>query len=429
MVWGIRCFVLPLRKVQTPETGEPTPFPGAVGQGPAGNVAGDALVYGISDSTTVSVTLDTPVTLSLSGRNLAVQTVTINPDGSWSPVLSGADTVGWVYGSIINYIMGLPPTDENKAMLESMAPGTQMVLTTQSGAEFIFESGASRLVPANDQSIFSQLTPGMTLALTESGENERLVVDGRYLLTESAGSADSGSAIIGVGETAQLSDVQVTVTGVTYLPNDPNTPAGFAFYVVNFQIFNAGTTAVDVSKLQLILVDEIGNQYALNPVASRLGENPPLTGGFLNPGTALPISVGYQVPNGLISTSVTLTVIRSDTGDQVQVNLPFSGSNAAQSTIISLQSVEVSADLSSMNMVGTIMNNGEQAVVVTQDDVWLRTPTGASYLMLSTNPAFPWTVPPGQTLQFAVTFQTPIGADTAVFTVLNQSFQLTNLSS
>jgi hypothetical protein len=82
-----------------------------------------------------------------------------------------------------------------------------------------------------------------------------------------------------------------------------------------------------------------------------------------------------------------------------------------------------------MNMVGTIMNNGEQAVVVTQDDVWLRTPAGASYLMLSTNPAFPWTVPPGQTLQFGVTFQTPIGADTAVFTVLNQSFQLTNLSS
>jgi hypothetical protein len=80
-------------------------------------------------------------------------------------------------------------------------------------------------------------------------------------------------------------------------------------------------------------------------------------------------------------------------------------------------------------MIGTIINNGEQAVVVTQDDVWLRTPAGASYLMLSTNPAFPWTVPPGQTLQFAVTFQTPIGADTAVFTVLNQSFQLTNLSS
>ncbi len=411
------------------ETGEPTPFPGAVGQGPAENVAGDALVYGISDSTTVSVTLDVPVTLGLSGRSLAVQTVTINPDGSWSPVLSGADTAGWVYGSIINYIMGLPPTDENRAMLESMAPGTQMVLTTRSGAEFVFESGASRLVPANDQSIFSQLAPGMILALTESGEGERLVVDGRYLLTESAGGVDSGNVIIGVGETAQLSDVQVTVTGVTYLPNDPNTPAGFAFYVVNFQIFNAGPTAEDVSKLRLVLVDEIGNQYALNPVASRLGENPPLTGGFLNPGTALPVSVGYQVPSGLISTSLTLTVIRSDTGDQVQVNLPFSGGNAAQSTIISLQSVEVSADLSNMNMVGTIMNNGEQAVVVTQDDVWLRTPAGASYLMLSTNPAFPWTVPPGQTLQFGVTFQTPIGADTAVFTVLNQSFQLTNLSS
>ena len=411
------------------EPGEPTPFPGAVDSGIAGSVTDDALVYGISDTTTVSVTLDVPVTLSFAGRNLAVQAVTINADGSWSPVPSGGDSAGWVYGSIVNYIMGLPPTEENRTTLESLTPGSQMVLTTQSGAEFIFESGNSRMVAANDQSIFSQLTPGMTVALMETGETDRLVVNGRYLLTETIGGASSGSTMVGVGETAQLSDVQVTVTGVTYLPNDPNTPPGFAFYIVNFQIFNAGTTAVDVSKLQLTLVDEIGNQYALNPVASRLGENAPLTGGFLNPGTALPISVGYQVPDGLVSTSVTVTVTRTDTGDQVQVNLPFSGSDAAQHTVIALQSVEVSSDLASMNMVGTITNNGDQAVLVTQEDVWLRTPEGSSYLMLSTNPPFPWTVPPGQTLQYAVTFQTPIGANTAIFTVLNQSFQLENLSS
>jgi hypothetical protein len=411
------------------DTAEPTPFPETGGSVPSGSSGGEAIVYGISDTTTISVTLDAPVTLNVSGRSLVVQTVKINPDGTWSPPISGEDTVGWVYGSIVNYIMALTPDGENKAMLESLMPGEQMVITTQSGAEFVYEFESSSLVAVNDQSSFTQLTPGLTLALLEEGEDQRLIANGRFLLTESVAGADNSESLVEVGETAQLSDVQVTVTGVSYLPNDPNTPPGFAFFVVDFQIFNTGTTAVDVSILQLTLIDEIGNQYALNPVASRLGEYAPLTGGFLNAGDSLPVSVGYQVPDGLVSTSVILTVVRTDTGEQVLVNIPFSGSNAVQNTTITLQSVEVATDLASMNLVGLITNNGDQPVWATQEDVWLRTADGASYLMLSTNPAFPWTVPPGQTLQYAVTFQTPVGADTAVFNVLNQSFQLTNLSS
>ena len=411
------------------DSAEPTPFPQTVGSESGGSSTGDALVYGISDTTTVSVTLDSPVALSVSGRNLVVQPLTINLDGTWSPPISGADTAGWVYGSIVNYIMAVNPTDENKALLESLTPGQQMVITTQSGSELVYEFESSRLVAVNDPSSFAQVTPGLTLALLEEGEDERLIALGRYLLTESTGGSDGGGSMIGVGETAQLSDVQVSVTGVSYLPNNPNTPPGFAFFVVDFQIYNAGTAAVDVSTLQLTLVDELGNQYALNPVASRLGLNAPLTGGFLNAGDTLPVSVGYQVPDGLVSTSVTLTVRRTDTGEQVLVNIPFSGSGAVYNTIITLQSVAVSSDLTSMNLVGNITNNGDQPVVATQDDVWLRTADGASYLMLSTNPAFPWTTPPGQTLQYSVTFQTPIGAETAIFNILNQSFQLTNLTS
>jgi len=405
-------------------TGEPTPFPVIAGPVPS---AGDPIVYGISDSSTVSVTLDVPVTLNISGRQLSVQQETINPDGTWSPPLTNESTTGWVYGSIINYIMALSDSDQNRTLMESLIPGAQMIITTQSGAEFIFEFESSSLVDVNDQTIFRQLTPAMTLILMEAGENQRLVARGRYLLTESSGGTDGSGSIVGVGETAQLSNVQVTVTGVTYHPNDPNAPTGFSFFVVDFQILNTGPTALDVSQLQLTLVDEVGNQYALNPVASQLGVNAPLTGGFLNAGDSLSVSVGYQVPDGLISSSVTLTVVRRDTGDQVQVNIPYSGSNAAQSTTITLQSATVSADLTSMTLVGQINNNGDQTVVVTQENVTLRTPDGASYLLLATNPPFPWTVPAGQTLQYAVTFQTPLNTDTAVFTVLNQPFQLTNL--
>jgi hypothetical protein len=404
--------------------GEPTPFPAVVGPAPS---AGDPIVYGISDTSTVSVTLDLPASLSISGRQLPVQQVTINPDGTWSPPLANDDSAGWVYGSIINYIMAMDDSDQNRTLLESLVPGAQMILTTQSGADFVFEFESSSSVAVNDQSIFRQLTPGLTLILMEAGQDQRLVAKGRYLLTESGGASDNSSNSVGVGETAQLSNVQFTVTGVTYHPNDPNAPPGFSFFVVDFQILNAGTTAVDVSQFQLTLIDEVGNQYALNPVAGRLGENAPLTGGFLNAGEALPLSVGYQVPDGLVSSSVTMTVVRRDTGDQVLVNIPYSGGNAAQATTITLQSVTVSEDLTSMTLTGQVINNGDQTVVITQENVTLRTPDGASYLLLATNPPFPWTVSPGQTLQYGVTFQKPQNQDTAVFTILNQPFQLTNL--
>ncbi len=408
------------------ETAEPTPF-----SQPAREAVADSesIVYGISDTSTVTVTLDVPVTLALRERDFVVLPQTINPDGTWSPGLSSDSSAGWVYGSIINYIMALQATTENVDLMQSLTPGMEMVLTTQNGSDFIFEVEGSRLVPVDNQEIFSQLSPGMTLVLMGEDNNERLVVDGRYVLTDPpAGNAISESRTeVGVGEPVQLDGLQVTVNNVTYMPDHPDTPPGFAFFILDGLLQNTGTATVDAGTLQFILIDEIGNQYVLNPVASRLGDNAPLTGGFMTSGQTLPFTVGYQIPTGLSSTILTAQVFRQDTGSGVLIKIPFGGGSAAESTIISLQSVEVSEDLGSLTMTGQITNNGEQPVVVAQSDVTFRTPDGASYLILSSNPPFPWTIPPGQTLLYVVSFQRPLSSDTAVFTVANQPFQLDNL--
>ncbi len=425
-ICGLGYTLLRSTEEEAPEdvSGEPTPFPESGGQAPSSS---DPIVYGISDTSTVSVTLDFPVSLGISGRQLPIQQVTINSDGTWSPPLPNDETAAWVYGSIVNYIFAIRNSDQNRNLMDALVPGAQMILATESGSEVVFEFESSQEVAVNDQSIFQQLTPGMTLVLMGEGGDQRLVARGRHLLTESTGGGDNSSSTVGIGETAQLSNMQVTVTNVTFHPDDPNAPPGFSFFVVEFQILNAGTTAVDVSQLQLTLVDEVGNRYALNPVAGRLGENAPLTGGFLNAGDILPVSVGFQVPDGLVSSSVTMIVVRQDTGDQIGVNIPYSDSNAAQSTSITLQSVTVSDDLANITLAGQISNTGEQTVIVTQEDVTLRTPDGASYILIATNPPFPWTIPAGQTLQYSVTFQMPVNQDTAIFTILNQPFQLDNL--
>jgi hypothetical protein len=100
---------------------------------------------------------------------------------------------------------------------------------------------------------------------------------------------------------------------------------------------------------------------------------------------------------------------------------------AAQRTEIRLIQAEVSADLSGLVLKGDVTNLGDQPVLVEEQDIRLEIPDGSAYLMLSTNPPFPWTVAANQSVPFTVTFQWPLSSDTAVFSVLNRPFQLSNL--
>jgi hypothetical protein len=401
---------------------EPTPFPEGVGITPI-----DPLVVGISESETISVTLDLPTTLRLGGQTFAVTPQTVTADGLWSPQLSDAETAVWVYGTIINYIVGLPTSNENRTLLTQLAPGDEIRLTTRGGVDYTFTVDERRTVAVTDRQIFAQNRPGITLVLTgdrADGVDQRLVVKGSYVVSETA--AFGGDDQVELGETTQLDDLRITVTGATYLPDRPELPAGFAFYLVDYEIENVGLTAVDIPQYQFTLRDEVGNQFAVSPVASQLGNYPPLTS-FLNAGQSRQATAGYQIPRGLLSPTLNWVVSRSGSPGQIQVSIPFSGSpQAALSTSVSLQQANVTEDRTALVITGLVANMGGQPVVISEENITLRTADGAAYLLLSTNPAFPWSVPPGQSVQFSVTYQRPPD-NSAVFTILNQPFQLTGL--
>ncbi len=404
--------------VDTTASGTPTPFGSA-----DGGFAGEPLVVGMSDSDTISVTLDSPVTLGLPGQQFNVQTQVIGADGTWTPAVDEAGTAVWVYGTIVNYVVGLPDLEANRTLLEGLAPGDEITLATRGGTRYTFSFNSRTTVPVTDRNIFAQNTPGITLLLLGSEGTERLVVNGRYVVSE--GDSQTGN-VVGLGETAQLENIQLTVNSTTYIADRAEIPPGFALFVVDYQIQNVGLTAVDSGNLQLGLVDSLGNQYVLNPLATQLGNFPPLTG-FLNANQATQASAGYQIPLGLQSDTLSWVVTNTRSGAQVYVTVPFTGGpSAAAGSSITLARVDISTDLLSLNLGGQVTNLGTQPIVITESDVALQTQDGSIYLLLSTNPPFPWTVPPGQTLQFFLTYQRP-PTDTAVFRVLNQGFQLTNL--
>ena len=377
-------------------------------------------------SQTMSVTLESPVSLRINGQDFAVRGQTIPADGAWVPIVQGEGSAVWVYGSIINYVIGLPYSRDNQALLEQLALGDDIVLMTRGEREFVFSFNNRKQVPATNRDVFAQNTPGVTLVLlgdTSLGE-ERLVVQGTYVVPEpESGRSDS---VFEIGEPAQLESVQITVNGATYLPDRPEAPPGFAFFLVDYQIQNTGLTALDTSLLQLSLLDGLGNTYALNAQASQLGNYPPLSG-FLNSGQLASVTIGYQIPVGLVSPNLNWVVLQTNTGAQIQVTIPFNSGGGGQGTVISLNAVGISQDLTSLNLAGTVVNGGTQPLVIGEQNIALGTNDGSVYLLLSTNPAFPWSVAPGQTMQFAVSFQRPSTANSAVFTILNQQFELSNL--
>jgi hypothetical protein len=355
------------------------------------------------------------------GQEFDVKTDTIGADGVWTPSATNAGEASWVKDTVVNYVLGLPDTETNEGVLTQLTPGDQIQLITNGRTSFTFTFFERTLAPPDDRSVYTQQSPGITLILLKSDGSDRLVVRGRALTAEAENAPEN---VVNIGETAQLDNVQITADSAIYIADRPEIPAGFAFFQVDYTIQNVGLTALDSSTLQMTLVDELGNRYALNPAASQSG-NYPILNGFLNANQTAQATAGYQVPLGLDSETVSWIVTNQDTGAQVFITLPFTGGETAvQGASISVFRAEVSNDLTSLNLGGQITNLGSQPLIITESDIQLTSPDGAVYLLLSTNPPLPWTVAPGQTVQFFVTYQRPPGG-TAVFRVLNQEFQIT----
>lgn len=384
---------------------------------------GEALVVGVSDAGTISVTLDAPALLTVGGRDFAVQSQAIGGSGVWTPAVNSPTTALWVYGTVINYVFGLADTADNRALLEGLAAGAEMAITLQDGVLYKFLFSSREITAANNQDVFAQTTPGLTILLLGTAGGDRLVVRGSYVAAETPANSTSGN-VVNLGETAQLDTLQITATSGNFLFDRPEAPPGFAFYLVDYQAQNVGSVPFDTSLLRLTLADDLGTQYALNTLAGQVGNFPALSG-ILNAGQTTQATAGYLVPAGLTSPNLRWLVGRSDTATQIEVTIPFGGGGEVAQAAVTLQQAEVSVDGTTLLLLGQVTNLGQQPLVVQENEMSLES-QGTFHLIVATNPGFPWLVGPGQTIPFSLTFQRPAG-EAAVFTLLNQPFQLSGL--
>lgn len=394
---------------------------------PTPDVTSVAVVYEpvpLDPSQQISLTLDAPTFLDINGQSIAVTASYTNPTDIWEESPLANNTAVWTYGTIVNYVFALPNTDNYKTLLESLVQGDPIVVETKRGTEYEFIFTGSELVDdTNDPSIFAQNRPSVTLVwLGDRDADERLFIYGDYVVAEDE-LEPVEAPTCELGETCQLGNTRITVTGATHAVDRPEAPPGFALYLVDYTIENAGSNQLDTGLLRFILIDELGNQYSLNSLAGQAGNNPQL-GGFVNVGESRQVTAGYQIPSTLSSSNLRWAVSRVDNPSQIEVVIPFTGDTVGNA-IVSLQQANVSDDGTSLVITGQVNNAGQQPLIINEADISL-SDGQSSYFVFSTSPSFPWTVGPGQQVSFVLTFQRP-ASPAATFALLNYSFELSGL--
>lgn len=161
----------------------------------------------------------------------------------------------------------------------------------------------------------------------------------------------------------------------------------------------------------------------MNSAAAVNGANPVLAG-FIEPGTQKVATAAFQIPASLTGNMLEWKMSRVDIPGEITVGIPFGGNDAANAAVV-LTAADVSQDGSTMIVSGSVTNGGSQAFQVSASDVSLME-NGTVFLVFSTTPGFPWTVPPGQVVNFSLSFQRPVGS-TATFTLLGKSFELNGI--
>lgn len=382
------------------------------------------------DSGTPHSQVNAPISLTLKGLQFAVLPYQVRPDGEWHYPAGQSGTAVWVYGTVVNFVIGIEQTEANSALLRSLAPGDEITMTTTSGWQYHFGFAGREELESPGADLFAQTQPKLTLVSLGGEAGTRLVVYGEYLMSvgEAESEQDEGLSV-SLGEAALLGEIRVTVLGASYVYDDPELPQGWAFYLVDYQIENLSQEVLDPNRFRMQLQDGEGNTYSVNLPASQAG-----TFGYLlltiPPNTVAHGTAGYLVPAPLQGPKLGWTFEQLGAPENVvKVLIDFESPqetvDARQLATISLTRAELSGDRTLLSVWGTATNEGEDELVVTGEDITL-SGEGSPMALRSADPAPPWTVEPGGTLSFRVVFQRP-GSRTATFALLDQSFEITGL--
>jgi hypothetical protein len=332
-------------------------------------------------------------------------------EGRW-PIPAENDNVAvWVYGTVVNYVIGMPYSSTIESLLAGLTSGDRITLTLSNGNILVFNASQAQRIAANETSPMAQTRPGLTLVMLGGMQTDRLVIQARYLPEEGQAAASGQN----------VDDLTVKVLETNLIPANEN-----RHFVVEYQVHNQSTLPVDPNQFDLILQDGTGLRYLPNAEATTQGR-----AGALNvlipPGTTVEGSVGYFVPQDM---QPPLTwIFRADpaSSESARFVLPYElPPPVPPQPNIQITGAFVDNRQNLIVVNGVVRNMGKSSLTVEANNVQLTSSAGSSSLQ-TTNPPWPWVVEGGSEQNFELQFSQPPNVQTVLLDVLGFTFELQGL--
>jgi hypothetical protein len=375
-------------------------------------------------SSSVEIPLAVPQTMKFAGQSFPVAVATVAEDGAWEvpPVPAGA--AYWVYGTLVNYVFGLPDNRDNLAAIDSLAKGDTLEVQMSDGRVLRFQVSQKLSVPAGQAEVFRQTEPGLTLALVGSREDTRLVIEALFVGQSGGPSGGGGGEVFELGQPAQAGDLLATVTATKLVTfGAPELPSGLAYYIIDYVVENTGPGPVEAALAVTELIDSTGAHYAPVIPVSAVTAHPPLSG-RVNPNDVINASAAYLV-SANFSDIGALWQFGIGQEDAVQFSLA-SAAPAGPAVNVTLKAAALSADRSELILTGTVVNLGQEPIQVTEVDIALLSGAGQVGRLARSEPDLPWTLEPAAFLSYEIAFARP-ATSSVIFRLLSWEFELTGV--
>jgi hypothetical protein len=391
----------------------------------------------IVSSTDVRVPLNYPERLAVGDTLLSVQPVKA-PPGSWPPAPATVDTVNWVYGTVVNYIMGLSPAQRNLDLVTRLAPGDTLSLYTSTGVILHFTVSEVTVGGAEDPALFDQISPRLTLAVLTDDPTQRVAVSAAYRDDESQDIELFTSAAIGlIGTPVVQGPVRVTVLDVYQATaEETGLPYSMGYLLMDVQVENIGDETLDPNLFWTFVMDAANKRYPVTVMAEQYANyGSPVDP--LAPGETVIGSIGFLVPEN--PEGEVRWVFNPQPGSKFWVVVPLSYDLPAPPATaepapkpgfvvvtIETDDIFVNREDNLLDIVLRVQNTSTGVVVINREDVSLSTWTEGEISLVAPAPQLPWQIEPGELRLFQLQYRLPT-EDTALLSVKGYTFSIENL--
>jgi hypothetical protein len=368
-----------------------------------------------------------PSRLTLGSKSFDISPLFVDDNKEWKYNPNDKKAAYWSAGTLVNYIIGLHASTDNKATFEEMQSGNLITLDTGTGVQR-YRVVDKTQVRADELALIStQNSPRLTLVLLGQSGEMRDVLVAQYTDEGTPNQAVAMNAPVNLGDARVTAFGQRLVSGVS-----AGLPANKNYFQVNIRVTNVTTRVLDATQFFAELTDGQGNKYPLSAPGSGASGASGWGAGALSPGQSISITSGFEVPASMQGPNLEWTFALDKSNPYVaRVAIPYrpifvdptAEPTPILTTRVDIINANISPEGNELNVIGNITNLTDKPIVISLKDTSLKSGDGNFVPLNSSLPGLSWEVNAGATLTFKLAFAKP-AALPATFTLMEQNYQI-----